>query len=181
MRVYLAAQVFSNRVACAMAVQGKAGTEETIKFVKNMNDFFDCLNANKVFTKFEFKSVYRCADDRRLVWLKTDFLKYFQDWEEWALGQTDVPLSERMQYFISDQTWEGLQICINSFVEVVQFLLKIPDVNYVVATKFNQDPIEKFFGKLRQQRGAYGTFTCSEFQQSFATYFLLPDSCNESC
>ena len=29
MRVYLAAQVFSNRVACAMA-----------KFVKHMNDFF---------------------------------------------------------------------------------------------------------------------------------------------
>ena len=40
MRVYLAAQVFSNRVACAMTVQGKAGTEETAKFVKHMNDFF---------------------------------------------------------------------------------------------------------------------------------------------
>lgn len=168
MRVYLAAQVFSNRVACAMTIQGKEGTEETAKFVKNMNDFFDCMNANRVYTKFEFKSVYRSSTDSRLVWLKTEFLKYFQDWEKWAMSQTDVPPKERRKYFISDQTWEGLQICVNSFVEVVQFSLQIPGVEYVVATKFNQDPIEKFFGKLRQGRGAYSAFTCNEFRQSYA-------------
>ena len=172
MRVYLAAQVFSNRVACALTVQGKPGTEETAMFVKHMNDFFDCLNANRVFTKFEFKSVYRSPNDRRLIWLKTEFLKYFQDWEKWAMNQKNVTPSERKKYFISDQTWEGLQICVNSFVEVVEFSLRIPGVNYVVATKFNQDPIEKFFGKLRQKRGAYGAFTCSEFQQSFASASL---------
>ena len=149
MRVYLAAQVFSNRVACAMTIQGKAGTEETIKFVKHMNDFFDCCNANNICTKFEFKSVYRSAGDRRLAWLKNDFLKYFQDWENWAFSQTDVPKAERKAYFISDQTWEGLQICVNSFVEAVEFSLNIPGVSYVVGTKFNQDPIEKFFGKMR--------------------------------
>lgn len=168
MRVYLAAQVFSNRVACAMTVQGKAGTEETAKFVKHMNDFFDCLNANKVYTKFQFRSVYRAPDDQRLVWLKSEFIKYFEDWKKWAMSQTDVSEKERKKYFISDQTWEGLQICVNSFVEVVQFALQIPGVDYVVATKFNQDPIEKFFGKLRQQRGAYGAFSCNEFQQSYA-------------
>lgn len=40
MRVYLAARVFSNRVATAITIQGKRGTEETAKFVQNMNDFF---------------------------------------------------------------------------------------------------------------------------------------------
>ena len=54
-RVYLAAQVFSNRVACAMTIQGREGTKETAKFVKNMNDFFNCMNPNRVYTKFEFK------------------------------------------------------------------------------------------------------------------------------
>ena len=138
MRVYLAAQVFSNRVALALSVQGKVGTEETEKFVKNINDFFDCLNAN------------------------------FQDWKEWAMSQVDVPLVERKQYFISDQTWEGLQICVNSFVEVVKFSLNIPGVSYVVATKCNQDSLEKFFGKVRQKSGAYGAFTCKEFNQSYS-------------
>lgn len=95
MRVYLAAQVFSNRVACAITLQDKAGTEETAKFVQHMNDFFDCFNANRVATQFEFKSVYRSPVDRRLLWLENHFLKYFKDWYEWAMAQTDVPLKER--------------------------------------------------------------------------------------
>lgn len=129
MRVYLAAQVFSNRVAHAITEQGKSGTEETVKFVKHMNDFFDCLNANRINTRFEFKSVYCTKLDGRLHWLENDFLKYFQDWKDWAMGQEDVPLAERKQYFISDQSWEGLQICVKSFVEVVKFSLDIPGVN----------------------------------------------------
>ena len=45
MRVYSAAQVFSNRVACALTVQGKPGTEETALFIKHMNGFFGHMNA----------------------------------------------------------------------------------------------------------------------------------------
>lgn len=133
-----------------------------------MNGCFDCLNANRMYTQYEFKSVYRTPTDRRLHWLENDFLKYFQDWKDWAMGQEDVPLLERKQYFISDQTWDGLQICVKSFVEVVKFSLNIPGVNFVVATKFNQNLLEKFFGKLRQKRGAYGAFTCKEFSQSYS-------------
>ena len=98
--MYLAVQVFSNRVANAITIQGKRGTEETVKFVRNMNVFFfDCLNANRVFTRFEFKSVYRSPHDRRLVWLEGEVLKYFQNWKNCAMNQTDVPLQERTQYF----------------------------------------------------------------------------------
>lgn len=113
--------------------------------------------------------MYRTPLDRRLHWLQSDFLNYFQDWKDWAMSQVDVTLSERKQYFISDQTWEGLQICVKSFVEVVKFSLTIPGVSYVVATTFNQDPLEKFFGKLRQKRGAYGAFTCKEFSQNYSS------------
>ena len=152
MRVYLAAQVLSNRVACAMTVQGKAGTEETAKFVQHMNDFFDCLNANKIYTKFEFKSVYCAPDDRRLVWLKSEFLKYFQDWEKWAMSQTFQKKNVRNISLVI-RHGKVYKFAL-TLVEVVQFSLQIPGVCYVVATKFNQDPIEKFFGKLCQQRGA---------------------------
>ena len=41
------------------------------------------------------------------------------------------------------------------------------EVDY--ATKINQDPLEKFFGKSRQKRGAYGTVTCNEFSQSYVS------------
>ena len=43
---------------------------------------------------------------------------------------TWLQLKERKKYFISDQTLEGLQICVNSFVEVVQFSLQIAGVSY---------------------------------------------------
>lgn len=52
MRAYLAAQVFSNRVAHTITEQGKPGTEETVKFVKHMNNFYNCMNANRVNTRF---------------------------------------------------------------------------------------------------------------------------------
>ena len=73
MRVYLTVQVFSNRVAHAITEQGKPGTQETVKFVKHMNDFFDCLNANRINTQFEFKNVYCTQLDGRLHWLEDDF------------------------------------------------------------------------------------------------------------
>lgn len=104
MRAYLAAQVFNNRVVHALTEQGKPGTEEKVKFVKNRNDFFDCLNANRIYMQCEIKSMYCTPLHWRLHQLQNDFLKYFQDWKDWAMSQEDVPLSERKQYFISHQT-----------------------------------------------------------------------------
>ena len=59
-------------------------------------------------------------------------------------------------------------ICIKSFVEVVKFSLTIPGVSCVVATKLNQNPLEKLFGKLQQKMGAYGAFNCKEFTQNYS-------------
>ena len=42
---------------------------------------------------------------------------------------------EQKQYFLHDQTWEGLQISARSVVKMVWFSLSIPEVDYVVATK----------------------------------------------
>ena len=42
---------------------------------------------------------------------------------------------EQKQYFLHDQTLEGLQISAKSFVKIVWFSLSIPEVDYVVATK----------------------------------------------
>jgi len=117
--------------------------------------------------------VYRSPFDRVIVWLEDEFLKYSQDWKNWAMNQTDVPLQERKQHFLSDQTWEGLQICVKSFVEVVRFSLSILEVDYVLATKISQDPLEKFFSKLRQKWGTCGTFTYNEFSQSYASTLFV--------
>lgn len=93
MRVYLAAQVFSNRVAHAITEQGEPGTQETVKFVKHMNDFFDCLNANRINTRFEFKNVYCTQLDGRLHWLENDFFKIFSGLERLGHGAGRCPIS----------------------------------------------------------------------------------------
>ena len=50
--------------------------------------------------------------------------------------------------FISWQTFEGLQVTVHSFKEVVKFLLE-NGVNYVLSERFCQDDLENYFGRQR--------------------------------
>ena len=47
--------------------------------------------------------------------------------------------------FISQQTYEGFKITVNSIIEAVQFLLQ-HEVSYVLMECFCQDPLENYFG-----------------------------------
>ena len=44
-------------------------------------------------------------------------------------------------------------LIVHSFVEIVQYLFKVPGVKFILSEHFCQDPLEKYFGKQRQ-RGA---------------------------
>ena len=48
--------------------------------------------------------------------------------------------------FISHQTYEGMKISIYSLIELVKFLLNA-DVDFVLTSRFCQDPVEQYFGK----------------------------------
>ena len=50
--------------------------------------------------------------------------------------------------FISQQTYEGFKITVNSIIEAVQFLLQ-HEVSYVLTEHFCQDPLENYFGHQR--------------------------------
>ena len=50
--------------------------------------------------------------------------------------------------FISWQTYEGLQVTVHSFKEVVTFLLE-NGVKYVLSERFCQDDLENYFGRQR--------------------------------
>ena len=39
---------------------------------------------------------------------------------------------------------------VSSFLELVPLLLKLPGVHCILSAKPNQDPLEKFFGRVRQ-------------------------------
>ena len=66
----------------------------------------------------------RSVDDRRFLWLRNFFLKYFQD------GLNSVQQREGIftkdvdqKMFILWQTYEGLKIRVNSVIKATQFLL----------------------------------------------------------
>ena len=52
--------------------------------------------------------------------------------------------------FISQQTYEGLQITVHSTVEAVKFLIS-QGVDSVLTERFQQNPLEEYFGNQRQR------------------------------
>jgi hypothetical protein len=83
--VRLAAQVLSDTVAFALCQLRGDEIGATVKFIRKMNKFFDCLNTRNLYegrnTRNPNLAPYTAIDDARLTWLIDDFLKYFVDWK----------------------------------------------------------------------------------------------------
>ena len=54
-------------------------------------------------------------------------------------------------------------IIVNSFLDVSQYLLFYPGVRAVFSERFNQDPLESFFGKQRSHGGRCDNPTVKDF------------------
>ncbi|KAH9367820.1 hypothetical protein HPB48_008075 [Haemaphysalis longicornis] len=79
-------------------------------------------------------------DDGRLLPLQNDFCSYIKNIQ-------DCSIAARVGSF-TDETYNALLFSTRSTVQTAQFLLR-SGVNYVLTRKFNSDPIEAQFGKLR--------------------------------
>jgi hypothetical protein len=120
-----------------------------------LNKFFDCCNVRSydegIHKRNPFLAPYKSQDDTRFTWLLNTFLQYFYGWKEnisTRPGQYTATAQAKM--FISQQTHEGLQITAHSTVEVVKFLLS-HGLNSVLTERFQQDPLEEYFGNQRQR------------------------------
>ena len=73
----------------------------------------------------------------------------FSEWKKSiACCEGKYSLSQRERMFISEQTYEGLQISTNSVLEVTKYLLN-SGTSFVLTEKFNQDALEEYFGRHR--------------------------------
>ena len=140
---------------------------ETARFCKLMNDFFDCLNV-RAYNEATYKrnallAPYRSQDDKRFEWLLNTFLQYFHDWKKAVETRPGEFLATaRAKMFISQQTCEGLQITGHSTVQTVKFLLS-EGVDSVLTERFQQDPLEEYFGNQRQRRRRSDNPDASQF------------------
>lgn len=62
---------------------------------------------------------------------------------------------------------------VQSFLELVPLILGLPGVSFFLSGKLNQDPLEKFFGCLRQQGRVNNNPTASEVIKSTQTFRVI--------
>lgn len=86
MKVSFAAQVFSATIANSLEMIYDESVEETVKFVRTMNKFFDCLNVRNPYEGRNKRNpdlnAHTNPEDERLHWLVNDFLEYFAQWKK---------------------------------------------------------------------------------------------------
>lgn len=78
--------------------------------------------------------------------MKDTFLKFLDDWKA-SIQVREGPFkpTEREKMFLSNQTYEGFKISVNSHVEAIKFLLS-EGFSYVLTERLMQDVIEDYFG-----------------------------------
>ena len=159
MRVSLAVQILSRSTCEALqyyAIPGSAGTQTFLLF---MDRFFDMLNVRSkdewIHKKKNDLKPYTSPNDSRLTWLEDAFLGYLDAWKVAVSERTGYTKAEKALMMFSHETQVGLRMTVLSFVAVVKELLQHPELqgHYLLSERFSQDPLENFFGKVRQPGG----------------------------
>ena len=152
MRVNLAAQVLSDTVGNVLTHFGPPEAAGTAKFCFMMDKCLDCLNVRNTneheLKRKPFLKPYKSVNDERFAWLD-NFLEYFHLWKDSIDERPDnFKQNARSRMFISWQTYEGIQVTVHSFKEVVKYLLE-NGVKYGLSERFCQDDLENYFGRQR--------------------------------
>ncbi|XP_038062325.1 uncharacterized protein LOC119732793 [Patiria miniata] len=179
MRVYMAAQVMSSTVANTLDAQmkaGKVGLESTIKFIRYIDDFFDCLNVSNAYDYARLRKPnlepYISAEDKRFDWLMHDFLGFLDEWEAEVESHPALDKTAKAKMILSKETLKGMRITVHSFVELGRLLLKLPGVTFLLSEKFNQDPLEQYFSKQRGTGGCSDSPTVEQFGHNMQALYV---------
>ena len=121
----LAAQALSETTDNILKVYYSNDTHATAELCGYMDKFFDALNVRSpkegTIKQKEFLLPYTRVDDPRFAWLENDFLKYLQDWKRSIEDREgNFSGSSKEKFFLSLQTYEGLQIRCYSVIEATK-------------------------------------------------------------
>jgi hypothetical protein len=170
MKVRLAAQVLSSTVANALELMYDSRVQETVKFIRHMDKFFDCLNSRNLGEGYRKRNdnlkPFSSCDDPRLNYLLEDFLGFFEEWKVSVENRNgNFTTGQRSKMMLSYQTLEGLEMTAKSIVCLVRYCLN-NGMDFVLTEKFNQDPIEQHFGIHRTSNGCNANPNLNQFNNS---------------
>lgn len=150
-------QVLSNSVSCAFTSTEKEEFAETARFCQMFDRFFDCLNTRRIGEGKEVRKPdlepYWSENDARFTWLEKSFLGYLNEWKTSVNTRPGFDKSAQAKMMLSYETIEGLKMAVYSFIELARYLLEQKPGLFILAERFNQDPLEAFFGQQRSRGG----------------------------
>ena len=159
MKVNLAIQILNCTTSKALNYHGIQDSPATQTLLLFIDQFFDMLNVQSkgeaVQKRKDDLKAYKSADDSRLTWLEDAFLGDLDAWENAVKKKDGFSKTEKALMLLSNETCEGLRITVHSFVAIVRELLQDPRLKgeYLLGERFSQDPLENFFGRVRQAGG----------------------------
>lgn len=174
MKVFLAAQVFSQSVAVGMEtylVNNKleSSSKETIDFIENMDKLFDIFNSSRRPTLKNFNRPFKQTKQQE------DHLKYMHNF---FTNLTVISKKEQTNVTNRMKFIDGWLVSITGLLLLWKDLKSTRSLNqqenYVLYTaRLNQDCLENLFCTLRQQNGNNTNPTPYQFLFAFKKNVLL--------
>ncbi|XP_065895609.1 uncharacterized protein [Dysidea avara] len=177
MCVDLAAQVMSSTVAKELRTFATNEAEATAEFIELVDKMFDSMNVSllseRKLTRKAFLKPYRKPDDFRLKFLRDEVLPYFQSWEASVRAREGYSKKEINLMLLSKETRDGITRSVNSFLELVEGIFKIPGVTCFLSNRICQDPLEKYFSMQCQSGATNDNPTVHQFVKNSDTIRLV--------
>lgn len=162
MRVKLAVQVLSRSVAAGIktAIELKKISNDNISvatatynFIEKMDKLFDCLNSKSKYSKNKFGNAFTVNSEIAA------FLDYMADYV------SKIKIVKKVTVYC----FNGLIQTINGIREVaLQIQSENIGIDYLLTSRFNQDPIENLFAQIRGANGHNKNPSVFEFNHNIA-------------
>lgn len=161
MNVSLAAQIFSHTVAASLANYISFGKLPiaacgTVEFIERIDNLFDMMNSAMVTNKKIFSRPYIGSKEQKQY--LTDMAAMFKKLNLHDKFGTNCTNKIKCIF--------GWQITINSVLGLFEELNE-NGLKYLLTRRLNQDALENFFGKVRQQGGSCINPTPIQFTRAF--------------
>ena len=175
MKVSLAAQVLSHSVAAGITtlcmISDKLDSEaiHTAKFLEQFNKLFDVFNSRTMAGPNNFS---------RGITAESNHVSFLKECLQWL--ETVTPLGKSGVL----PCLEGWKMCINSLLQLWEFLENSHSLKFLLTNRLNQDCLDNFFSVMRNRGGHRDNPNSVEFRTGYravAINSLFVKSQNTNC
>jgi hypothetical protein len=152
MKVRYATQVLSHLVSARILMMGSLGAMPsnaagTAELISNFDQLFDCLNSSSPKSpKLHRQGISNDTIHKQFLTEMLTFIKSIK------VVPTEKNRSNREDVTTNLKCLDGLRMTINGILSLWT-VLHNKSLKFLLTSRLNQDPLENFFGSIRQQGG----------------------------